>query len=83
MIHYINKAIRKNKMTYSELIQKLQVIEKQTGLDLSDMCVDAENAVDPTSDKSACESGGVTMLVNNAEEAGLDIKKIALDCTIY
>jgi hypothetical protein len=41
-----------NKMTYSELIQKLQAVEKQTGLDLSDVCVDAENAVDPTSDKS-------------------------------
>jgi hypothetical protein len=81
MIHYINKANRKNKMTYSELIQKLQVIEKQTGLDLSDMCVDAENAVDPTSDKSlylaACSRAGQV-----AEEAGHDINEL-IGFTIY
>ena len=62
-------------MTYTELIKKLQEIEKQTGLDLSDMCVDAENAVDPTSDKSlylaACERAGQC-----AEEAGYDINKL-------
>lgn len=68
-------------MTYSELIQKLQVIEKQTGLDLSDMCADAENAVDPTSDKSlylaACSRAGQV-----AEEAGLDINEL-IGFTIY
>jgi hypothetical protein len=81
MIHYINKAIRKNKMTYSELIQKLQVIEKQTGLDLSDMCVDAENAVDPTSDKSLCLAA-CSRAGQVAEEAGLDINKL-IGFTIY
>jgi hypothetical protein len=70
-----------NKMNYSELIQKLQVIEKQTGLDLSDMCVDAQNAIDPTSDKSlylaACMRAG-----QSAEEAGLDINEL-IGFTIY
>ncbi len=68
-------------MTYSELIEKLQMIEKQTGLDLSDMCVDAENASDPTSDKclylAACSRAGQV-----AEEAGFDINKL-IGFTIY
>jgi hypothetical protein len=68
-------------MTYKELLDKLQAIEKQTGLYLSDECVDAENAVDPTSDKSlydvACASAG-----QRAEDAGYDINEL-IGFTIY
>jgi hypothetical protein len=48
---------------------------------LSDECVDAENAVDPTSDKSlydvACASAG-----QRAEDAGYDINEL-IGFTIY
>lgn len=68
-------------MTYSELIQKLQAIEKQTGLYLSDECVDAENAVDPTDDKSLY-SAACMLAGQHAEEAGYDINEL-IGFTIY
>jgi len=68
-------------MKYRELLNKLQAIEKQTGLYLSDECVDAQDAADPTNDKSlfdaACSSAG-----QRAEEAGFDINKL-IGFTIY
>ena len=62
-------------MSYAELIAKLEAIEKKTGLYLSDVCVDAENAgVNPSDymlyDCALCAAEG------RASEAGFDLHQL-------
>jgi hypothetical protein len=62
-------------MTYKELIAKLVAIEVETGLYLSDQCVDLQNASDPTSDASLF-SAAANAAGERAEEAGHNINKL-------
>ena len=62
-------------MTYKELIEKLMAIEVQTGLYLSDPCVDLQNASDPASDASLF-SAAANAAGERAEEAGHNINKL-------
>jgi len=62
-------------MTYKELIAKLVAIEAETGLYLSDQCVDLQNASDPTSDDSLF-SAAANAAGERAEEAGHNINKL-------
>lgn len=62
-------------MTYAELIAKLVQIENQTGVYLSDPCIDLENAGKDATDARlfavAASAAG-----QRAEEAGLNINDL-------
>lgn len=62
-------------MTYQELTAKLVQIEKQTGLYLSDTCVDAENAGQDATDaelfNAAAHAAG-----ERAADEGFDINEL-------
>jgi hypothetical protein len=62
-------------MTYSELIQVLNQIEKQTGLYLSDTCVDAENAGKNSTDAQLYDVA-ICVAEQRASDAGFDIYKL-------
>lgn len=62
-------------MTYAELIAKLVQIEKQTGVYLSDPCVDLENAGKDATD-SQLFSVAASAAGQRAEEAGLDLNAL-------
>lgn len=77
-------------MTYSELVQKLQEVERRTGLYLSDECVDLQNAglhandllAGREEDERALYRAAVSAAGYRAEEAGFDINEI-LGMNIY
>lgn len=62
-------------MKYAELIEKLQAVEKATGLYLSDECVDRQNAGPNASDAELYEVA-VSAAAYRAEEAGRDINTL-------
>ena len=68
-------------MTYAELTAKLVAIEKETGLYLSDTCVDVQNAGHNATDAKlfavAANAAGI-----RAEEEGLDIN-VLVGAIIY
>ena len=68
-------------MTYAELTAKLVAIEKETGLYLSDTCVDLENATDPTCDRSLF-AAAVNAAGQRAEDEGYDIN-VLLGAKVY
>jgi hypothetical protein len=68
-------------MTYAELTAKLVAIEKETGLYLSDTCVDRENATDPNCDRSLFVAA-VSAAGQRAEDAGYDIN-VLLGVKVY
>ena len=68
-------------MTYAELIAKLVSIENETGLYLSDTCVDAENATNPNCEKSLF-TAAVNAAGQRAEDAGCDIN-VLIGSNIY
>ena len=72
---------RKQNMTYTELIAKLVSAENATGLYLSDMCVDAENATDRNCEKSLF-AAAVNAAGMRAEDAGYDIN-VLVGANIY
>jgi len=67
-------------MTYSELTSKLVLLEKQTGLYLSDPCVDLENAGSNPSDAKLFDVA-LCAAEFRAGEAGYDIHKLLLQLT--
>lgn len=68
-------------MDYPELVAKLQKVEKDTGLYLSDMAVDAQNA-GPGSDAVALFEHAASAAGERAAEAGYDINEL-LGFSIY
>lgn len=62
-------------MTYKELTDKLQKIEKATGLYLFDPCVDAENVgANPTD--FALYDAALCAAEDRANEAGFDLRNL-------
>jgi hypothetical protein len=76
-MHHMSEADNRkgSKMTYAELTAKLIAIEKETGLYLSDTCVDAENATDPNCEKSLFVAAAMAA-GERAAEAGYDINDL-------
>lgn len=62
-------------MTYSELIVKLVSIEKQTGLYLSDTCVDHENAGQDATDQQLYDVA-LSAAAERADDEGFDINEL-------
>ena len=62
-------------MTYQELADKLQTIEKATGLYLFDPCVDAEN-VGPNATDFALYDAALCAAEDRANEAGLNLHEL-------
>lgn len=62
-------------MNYSELIAKLVSIEKETGLHLSDTCVDAENAGQDATDRQLYDVA-VSAAAERAHDAGFNINEL-------
>lgn len=62
-------------MTYSELIAKLVSIEKQTGLYLSDTCVDHENAGQDATDQQLYDVA-LSAAAERAHDEGFDINEL-------
>jgi hypothetical protein len=59
-------------MTYADLVTKLQALEQITGVELSDICVDAENAGSNPTDYMLYDCAFCAAL-DRADEAGLDL----------
>jgi hypothetical protein len=62
-------------MTYAELIQNLNKIEKQTGLYLSDTSVDAQNAGNNATDAQLYDVA-ISAAEQRASDAGFDIYEL-------
>ena len=67
--------MKDNQMTYSELTAKLLEIEKNTGLYLSDPCVDAQN-VGPNPTDYDLYDAALCAAETRAYEAGFDLHKL-------
>lgn len=65
-------------MTYSELVAKLEKIEREHGVYLFDQSVDAENIGKPTSEITESEwfEAAASAAGMRAENAGLDINAL-------